>query len=324
MSLQKNGFDPLYAYEPMFLIRRTEQEIASRYHNKKMRCPTHLSIGQEAAATGVILALQPSDHVYSTHRSHAHYIAKGGDLDSLIAELYGKATGCAGGWGGSMHLVDESVGFMGTSAIVGSSIAIAIGTAMGFKRDSSGRAAVAFFGDAAVETGVFWESVNFAALHHLPILWVCENNGYSTATPIRARQPDTPLTSRVSGFGVSASRADDVCIEDLYAKAMLARGQLPAFLEVSSYRYLEHVGPNPDWDMGYRTKEEVERHMATDPVKALRQRLMDQDLGSRVEAIEQLVEDRVLSAFAKAETAPWPTWRENGMIDMRLGWGTGK
>ena len=310
--------DTVIAYESMFLIRRIEEEIASRYHEEKMRCPTHLSIGQEAAAVGVILAVQPSDHIFSTHRSHAHYLAKGGNLDALIAELYGKTTGCAAGWGGSMHLVDESAGFMGTSAIVGSSIAIATGAAMGFKLDHSSQASIAFFGDAAVETGVFWESVNFAALHSLPILWVCENNGYSTATPIRARQPDTPLTSRVAGFGVSVSRADDVSFEDLFEKAVIARGQLPAFLEVTSYRYLEHVGPNPDWDVGYRTKEEVERHMEEDPVKALRQRLVDQKLDSRVEAIEQAIEDRVLAAFTKAEAAPWPTWQENSAVDARL------
>ena len=150
------SLDLLEAYRRMYLIRHVEEEIVRHYPEGKMRTPVHLSIGQESAAVGVMMALQPDDHVYSTHRCHAHYLAKGGDLDAMIAEFYGKATGCAGGWGGSMHLIDEKVGFMGTSAIVGSSIALAVGSALAFKLSGSGQVAVAFFGDAALETGVLY------------------------------------------------------------------------------------------------------------------------------------------------------------------------
>lgn len=298
----------LEAYRWMFLIRHVEEAIAERYsREEKMRCPTHLSIGQEAAAVGVTLALRPDDHVYSTHRCHAHYLAKGGDVDAMIAELYGKATGCSGGWGGSMHLVDESVGFMGTSAIVGSSIAIAIGSATAFKLDGSGRAAVAFVGDAGPETGVFWESVNFAALNKLPILMVCENNRYSTATPLAQRQPQNPITGRVAGFGLPVYRCEDTNVTDVYEQAAQARAKLPAFMEISTYRYLEHVGPNYDWNLGYRTREEVEGVMVKDPVKLFRQRLVADGLEAKVVAEEQAIIKRTLVAFERADAAPWPS-----------------
>ena len=204
------SFDYQKAYQLMHLIRCTEEEIAEQYQKfEKMRCPTHLSIGQESAAVGVMMALEKDDHVYSTHRSHAHYLAKGGDIDAMIAELHGKATGCTGGWGGSMHLVDESVGFMGAMPIVGDYVSLAIGSAMAFKLDGSGRMAVAFFGDSTVETGQFWEAVNFAALHRLPVMFICENNQYATATHISQRQPATPISERVRPFMWSIGVDDD-------------------------------------------------------------------------------------------------------------------
>ena len=158
------NFDYEQAYRLMYLIRCTEEGIIERYQElEKMRGPTHLSIGQESAAVGTMMALDPNDHIYSTHRSHAHYLAKGGDLDAMIAELHGKATGCTGGWGGSMHLVDESAGMMGAMPVVGDYVSMAIGSAIAFKLDGTDRVAVAFFGDSAVETGQFWEAANYGA-----------------------------------------------------------------------------------------------------------------------------------------------------------------
>ena len=187
-------FDYFEAYRLMYLIRCTEETIIERYHRDQlMRCPTHLSIGQESATVGAMMALNLNDHVYSCHRSHAHYLAKGGDLNAMISELHGKATGCAGGWGGSMHLCDESVGFMGATPVVGDGISMAVGSALAFKLDGSSNVAVTYFGDSAVETGQFWEAANFSALHKLPVLFICENNGYATATPISERQPPTPI-----------------------------------------------------------------------------------------------------------------------------------
>jgi len=173
----------------MIYIRAVEESIADHYAEQEMRCPMHLSIGQEAPAAAVGLCLRDSDYVVSTHRGHAHYLARGGDLNAMIAELYGKVTGCARGRGGSMHLVDSRVGFMGTTAIVGNSIPVGIGLAKAIQLDGGDAVACIFLGDAAIETGSFYESANFAATEGLPVLFVCENNLYSVYTSLQARQP---------------------------------------------------------------------------------------------------------------------------------------
>jgi TPP-dependent pyruvate/acetoin dehydrogenase alpha subunit len=286
----------------MHLIRRTEEEIVERYHrDQKMRCPTHLSIGQESAAVGVMMALDPQDHIYSTHRSHAHYLAKGGNLNAMIAELHGKATGCTGGWGGSMHLVDETVGMMGAMPVVGDYISMAIGSAIAFKLDGTGRVAVAFFGDSAVETGQFWEAANYAALHRLPIMFVCENNFYATATHISKRQPNGPIFERVKGF-MSSQQVNDEDIVATWTAAQQCRSEHPGFLEIVTYRYREHVGPNYDWELGYRSEAEVVDHMARDPLPGVRSKLSEEEAAK----IEEESKRKVTAAFDAADIAPWP------------------
>jgi len=286
----------------MFLIRYTEETIVERYHRDQlMRCPTHLSVGQEAAAVGVMMALEPSDRVWAYHRCHAHYLAKGGNLDAMIAELHGKATGCAGGWGGSMHLADTSVGFTEGSTAVGNGISLAIGTALTCKLEANGNVVATFFGDAAVETGQFWESVNFATLHHLPIMFICENNGYSTATHISERQPSNPIVDRLKGF-MWSKQVDDKDIQSVWKAAQKCRNAGPGFLEVNTYRYLEHAGPNYDWDLGYRTEKEVMERMAQDTLPQVRLKL-DESVANE---IEESVRNRVVSAFDLAQEAPWP------------------
>jgi TPP-dependent pyruvate/acetoin dehydrogenase alpha subunit len=296
------SFDYTQAYRLMHLIRRTEEEIVERYHrDQKMRCPTHLSIGQESAAVGVMMALDPQDHIYSTHRSHAHYLAKGGDLNAMIAELHGKATGCTGGWGGSMHLVDESVGMMGAMPVVGDYISMAIGSAIAFKLDGTGRVSVAFFGDSAVETGQFWEAANYAALHRLPIMFVCENNFYATSTHISQRQPPGPIFERVKGF-MWSQQVNDEDIVATWAAAKQCRDEHPGFLEIVTYRYREHVGPNYDWDLGYRSEAEVVEHMARDPLLGIRSKLSEE----KAAKIEEESNRKVVAAFDAADIAPWP------------------
>lgn len=286
----------------MHLIRRTEEEIVERYHrDEKMRCPTHLSIGQESAAVGVMMALDPEDHIYSTHRSHAHYLAKGGDLNAMIAELHGKSTGCTGGWGGSMHLVDEAVGMMGAMPVVGDYISMAIGSAIAFKLDGTGRVAVAFFGDSAVETGQFWEAANYASLHRLPIMFVCENNFYATSTHISQRQPPSPIFERVKGF-MWSQQVNDENIEETWGAAKQCRDEHPGFLEVVTYRYREHVGPNYDWDLGYRSEAEVIEHMDQDPLPRVRSKLSEETATK----IEDESNRKVAAAFYAADVAPWP------------------
>ena len=298
-------FGPAGLYAKMFLIRWVEEEIARRYPDGMMRTPVHFSIGQEAAAVGVIAVLNELDQVFGGHRSHSHYLAKGGSVERLIAELYGKATGCCGGRGGSMHIVDESVGFMGAFPIVGDAVSIATGAALAFSMDGSGRRAIVFSGDAVPETGQFWESLNFAALHKLPILYVVEDNHYATQTPLAQRQPTTSLGDRVSGFMPYQGLGDHE-VADVAARTASLLSSLPALLHIQTYRYRKHVGPEYDWDMGYRSREEVEAHMEHDPVARAGRELLGRGHGPEVERIEQDIRRQVAEAFEKAEAVPWP------------------
>src|SRR5688572_3023538 len=188
-------------YRALFRIRRTEEEIAAIYPSDAIQSPIHLSIGQEAISVGVCEALLPQDIVFGTYRSHAVYLAKGGSLKRMVAELYGKATGCAGGKGGSMHLIDVEHGVMGTSAVVGTTIPVSVGYAYAAKLQRRNLVVASFFGDGAVEEGVFHESVSFAALKQLPILFVCENNHYAIHTPLSQRQPDDNIAARAATYG---------------------------------------------------------------------------------------------------------------------------
>jgi pyruvate dehydrogenase E1 component alpha subunit len=191
----------------MIRIRFVEEEIARRYGENKMRCPVHLSVGQEAVAVAAGKALRVDDMAVSGHRAHAHYLGKGGNLTAMLAELMGKASGCSGGKGGSMHLIDESVGFMGSTAIVAGTVPVGVGLAYGMKLAATDQVACVFLGDAVAETGVFYESLNFAALKSLPVLFVCENNLYSVYTPLHKRQPE--------GRGFTRSRPPWVCVPPL-------------------------------------------------------------------------------------------------------------
>lgn len=279
----------------------TEEEIVRRYSEQEMRCPTHLSIGQEACAVGVCMALEKSDRVLSTHRCHAHYLAKGGNLDAMIAELYGTLEGCSGGIGGSMHLADENVQMLGTSAVVGSSISVALGVALASKLVKANTRTVAFFGDAGFETGQFYECVNMAALWKLPILFVCENNQYSTQTPLSQRQPNRLITEVVESMGLKlAYTIKDYHVENVWRTTKVLLENLPAFLEINTYRYREHVGPNYDWDMGYRSEEEVQTHMVNDPLFNLENLLHQSNklelLNSIVKSNQKLIDE----AFEKA------------------------
>src|SRR4029450_5645088 len=210
----------LALYRSMLKIRRVEERIQALYSQGDMRCPTHFSIGQEAVAAGVCRHLRREDHVISAHRSHAHYIGKGGSLRAMFAELYGKVDGCASGKGGSMHLIDLSVNFLGCVPIVGSTIPIGVGASFGAMLQDRSAVTVIFFGDAATETGVFHESVNFAAVHQLPVLFVCENNLYSVNTPLETRQPaNRTIAELVRGHGIRTSQHDGQLVETVDAVA---------------------------------------------------------------------------------------------------------
>jgi len=295
-----------------------EEAIAHRYSEWKMRCPTHLSIGQEAVSAAIGLVLRKSDFAVSGHRAHGHYLGKGGDLKRMIAEIYGKASGCSGGKGGSMHLVDRSVGFMGSTAIVGGTIPVGVGLGLSIKLHGTDQVSAVFFGDAAVEEGVFFESVNFSVLKRLPVLFVCENNLYSVYSSLRVRQPENrKIFNMVGALGIENGHGDGNDAREVYsmmskAAEAIRRGEGPCFLEFMTYRWREHCGPNYDNDIGYRTIEEFDRWKKRDPIALFEKKTIEQGLISDedLRKIGKNIKDEVDEAFDFAEKAPFPPAEE--------------
>jgi pyruvate dehydrogenase E1 component alpha subunit len=295
----------------MLRIRLVEEAIADHYAEGEMRCPVHLSIGQEAIAVGVCEALTTADKVYSTHRSHAHYLAKGGDLKRMLAEICGKEAGCVGGRGGSMHLMDVSKGMMASIPIVASSIPVAVGSALADKRMRTGKVTVAFIGDASIEEGVFHESANFAVLHSLPVIFVCENNLYSVYTHLDQRQPDRPLTNIAAAHGMTAAHGDgnDVLACFKLAGEAVARareGGGPTFVLLDSYRWREHCGPSFDNHIGYRTESEFQEWEKRCPIRRLRAQLEDALPAESEQAIRAEIVAEIEGARAFARSTPLP------------------
>jgi pyruvate dehydrogenase E1 component alpha subunit len=251
--------------------------------------------------------LRKDDVVSGTYRGHAAYLAKGGDLKAMIAELYGKATGCARGRGGSMHLIDMDHYVLGASAVVGTTIAVALGYALALKREGRGRLVVSFFGDGATEEGVFHESLNFAALHKLPVLLVCENNFFAIHEPIGKRWATRQLCERVRTYGIPAEAVTDgdvLALRQLAAAAVarIRRGEGPAFLECHAWRWREHVGPNEDYDAGYRARADLEAWQAGDPMVRLAA-MVDPAERQRTDAA---IEAEIAAAIDFAEQSPFP------------------
>ena len=276
--------------ENLIFIRRLEEAIAQKYSEQDMRCPAHLSIGQELPPIAVCNGLSNNDLAVGTHRSHAHYLAKGGDPSALVAELYGKETGCAGGVGGSMHLIDESVGFYGSTAIVGNSIPIGVGLALALKMENkSENLCVVFLGDAAMETGSFLESANFAAVNKLPVIFVCENNRYSVYSDLSSRQPEGRSIEDLSkGLGLNYRLFENLdiheCAEETTSaiKFFRCRNE-PALFEFPTFRHREHCGPNFDDHLGYRDPEEVSQWLEKDPINNFLHKHADRDELNNIE-----------------------------------------
>jgi TPP-dependent pyruvate/acetoin dehydrogenase alpha subunit len=294
-------------YRSMYLIRRVEEEIARIYPTDKIKSPVHLSIGQEAVSVGICEALRDGDVVFGTYRGHAMYLAKGGDLKKMIAELYGKITGCARGKGGSMHLIDTEKGVMGTSAIVGTTIPISVGYAYGLKYNGSDSVVVSFFGDGAIDEGAFHESLNFAALKKLPVLFVCENNFYAIHSHHLSRHHSDNICERAASYGMPAEKIEDGDIFRIYESAgkhieAIRQGKGPVFLECITCRWKEHVGPNDDFHLGYRSEKEVACWKEKDQLTRLRNLLSS----NNVSVIENEVEQEIKDAFEFAEKSPFP------------------
>ena len=299
-------------------IRHVEEEIARRYAEGAMRCPTHLSIGQEAVAAAVGLALRPTDLAVSGHRAHAHYLGKGGSLPAMLAEIYGRVDGCSRGKGGSMHLIDESVGFMGSTAIVGGTIPVGVGLAYGMKLERTDQVSCIFHGDAAVETGAFFESLNFAVVKKLPVLFVCENNLYSVYSPLHVRQPpDRSIAEMARAIGARVSVGDGNDPEDVLrqvddAVERIRSGGGPCLLEFATYRWLEHCGPNYDNHIGYRTVDEYLGWKARDPIPRYESELAADGVVDQA-ALRTMAEDierEVAEAFRFAEASSFPDGSE--------------
>jgi len=306
MSLERS------LYATMVRMRMIEEKIAEIYPDREIRSPTHLYIGQEAVAAGVCSTLGRQDAVAANYRSHGWYLAKGGSLRAMMDELFGRATGCSGGWGGSMHLIDVEAGVMGTSAIVGGGMSHAVGSALADRMLGRPQVSVSVFGDGAVEEGPWHECLNFAVLKRLPVVFLCENNLWAAFSPLKDRQPPVEIYRRAESYGMPAVLVDGNDALAVHAAAATAvgrarRGEGPTLVECSTYRWLEHCGPNDDVPQGFRSAEELDAWKARCPIRRMRPLVTEGD----DRAIRAAVAREIEEALSHARGAPWPepTWK---------------
>jgi TPP-dependent pyruvate/acetoin dehydrogenase alpha subunit len=306
--------NPMALLREMLRIRRVEEALADRYSEQEMRCPMHLCIGQEAIAVGVCEALTDDDVMFSNHRAHGHYLAKGGGLNAMVAELYGRSTGCCGGRGGSMHLIDLDVGFLGATPIVGGTVPLAVGAAWAASLKEEKRVSVIFLGDGCFEEGVVHESLNFAALHQLPVVFVCENNRFSVYTRVNERQPDRPIYKVAEAHGISSYTGDGNNVEEVLALSRTAvelarRGEGPQFLEFHVYRWREHCGPDFDDHLNYRTAQESAKGIQDCPI-ARYIGVLEQKAGLNTRDLEKIefeIQKEISAAFDFALSSEKPS-----------------
>jgi TPP-dependent pyruvate/acetoin dehydrogenase alpha subunit len=303
-------------YKRLYLARACEDTIIKLYPEDEMRSPMHMSYGQEAIPAGVCQALKSEDPIYTTYRSHATYLAKTMECRKFFAELYGKTTGTARGKSGSMHLALPSKGHYGATAIVASNLPLAVGTAYAIKYRKQSLIACAFFGDGAMDEGSFWESVNIAALQQVPVMFICEDNGYAVHTPVSARQGFKDVTNILEGFEIDVYKLDNDDPLSIYQIALEASSVCrntcrPAFLKVSCYRYLEHVGIAEDFSEGYRDKNEFNEWKSRDPIAVQRERILNDGLSvQEVESLERKIDLEIEEAVTAAKEAPEPSNNE--------------
>lgn len=309
---KSSSFNKAQAYELFYRARRTDEELGEAVKTGCIPLPVHLSIGQEAVSVGACLALKPEDIVFGTYRGHALYVAKGGNLKKMFAELYGKVTGSAKGKGGSMHLIDTNAGVMGMSAIVGTGIPNATGYALGMQYQKKKNIVVNFFGDGATEEGPFHESLNFASLKKLPIIYICENNGYAISTPQSTRQPNSNIALRARSYGIRTKVIRDNDTDAIYREVKKAREEIlknnsgPVFLECITYRWRQHLGPNEDFGPGGRDIKEAEPWITNDELVRIGD-LLTIKIKSN---IESKVEAEIKVARSFAEKSPYPTEKD--------------
>ncbi len=299
-------------YKKMLEIRIFEERIAELVEQGEVKTPCHLYIGQEAIASGVCAALEREDSVWGGHRSHGHYLAKGGDLRAMMAEIYGKAAGCSRGRGGSMHLVHPDVGVYGTVPLVAATIPLAVGAGLASKLRGDRHVAVAFFGDGATEEGHFHESMNLAALYKLPVLFVCENNLYASHMSLRERRAEDNIVEAAHAHGMPGLRLDGNDVLAIYQAATEAvtrarSGEGPTLFECRTYRWRGHVGPSWDMDVGVKRKDELKEWFPKDPIQRVRARLSALGVSDpEFDQIEQSIRSEVEAAVAFARESPYP------------------
>lgn len=300
----------LEIYRCMVTIRRFEDHLYELFLQGLVPGTLHQYQGQEAVAAGVCATLRQDDVIFSTHRPVGHAIAKGVPLAGIAAELWGRATGCAGGKGGQMHLTDASVGMCPSNAIVGANIPIATGAALGFQLRGLDRVAISFFGDGATNTGAFHEGINLAAVKNAPVVFVCENNQYAASTHVSLTMRITDIAERARAYGIPSQRIDGMDVAAVYTSAVEAISRArrkggPSFLEYTTYRYMGHSRGDPG---GYREKREVEQWRERDPIARFRNVLLD-ELGQdhlALEEIERQAQAEVEAAIEFARNSPEP------------------
>lgn len=301
----------------MLRIRRFDEKVIDIIAKGEMPGSAHMSIGMEASCVGACMALRPDDYAMGTHRSHGHPIAKGANLKGLMAELLGRETGVNRGKGGSMHLADFSVGSVGETSIVGSGLPAAAGAALGAKMQGTDRVCLCFFGDGASSQGTFHESLNLAAIWKLPVIYLCENNGYAVTTPATYSVAVKDIADRAKGYdipGVVVDGMDPVAVYEAVSVAVeRARAGLgPSLVESKTYRYRDHAEGPLFAGMKYRSEEEKAEWLKRDPVVNFRAQLIA--LGvlteAQADALDREVQDEVLAALAFAKESPWPDPKE--------------
>jgi pyruvate dehydrogenase E1 component alpha subunit len=307
-------------YETMVRIRVCEESFVEPILNGEVRCPVHLYSGQEAIAAGVCSALTEKDYIFGSHRSHGHYLAKGGGMRELVAEIYGKETGCSRGRGGSMHIIAPEVGMVGSTPIVAGTISLAVGAALASKIRREKRVTVSFFGDGATGEGVLYESLNFAGLKKLPIIFVCENNLYSTHLPIEECRPENNIFKIGDPFCIQSYRVDGNDVLKVYeatkkAVEVCRKGMGPVFIEFMTYRLRGHVGPD-DNIQGHHTdirpQEEMEKWRKKDPIKRFEKYLIENEAlrKEKMKKINEEIEDEVKGAHQYAKNSSYPNPEE--------------
>ncbi len=305
-----------YLYRTMLRIRLSEESLVDPISRGDIRAPCHLYSGQEAIATGLCATLMKDDYVFGYHRSHGHYLAKGGSLKALVAEIYCKETGCSRGRGGSMHLTDPDVGMMGSAPIVAGTISLAVGAALAFSIRKAGRVSVSFFGDGATGEGVLYESINFAALKRLPVIFACENNLYATHMPIRECRVNKPIYKMAESFGIDCHVVDGNDVLQVFETSRKAvdacrNGNGPIFMEFMTYRFRGHVGPDDNIQGGHmdiRPKVEIEAWLQKDPIIRFERYLQGRQLldEKRLRTIQEDVASEISEALDYAIKSPCP------------------